>query len=166
MGRCSYRFGPALWGSMAEWHGEKNLQVSRDRSWSFMARFTPSAILQAGGGFVNPLLNDNAMGFSSCWLCPSRCGNSHWENTESHVLYICITPGGNTFAQCARQLILTMSGVLGKEDETKISPDWLWKGLTFGPSWEEGGLRRNHFAHTRTNAESFDLSAWLSSNPG
>lgn len=47
----------ARWGAMAEWHGEKNLQVSRARSWGFMARFTPSAMLQAGGGFVNPLLN-------------------------------------------------------------------------------------------------------------
>lgn len=59
---CSYRFSPTRWGSMAEWHGEKNLQVSRAHSWGFMARFTPSAALQAGGGFVNPLLNGDAKG--------------------------------------------------------------------------------------------------------
>lgn len=62
---CSYRFSPTRWGSMAEWHGEKNLQVSRARSWGFMARFTPSAVLQAGGGFVNPLLNGDAIGARS-----------------------------------------------------------------------------------------------------
>lgn len=163
---CSYRFGPARWGSMAEWHKEKNLQVSGARSWGFTARFTPSAILQAGGGFVNPLLNENAIGFSSCSLCPSRCGNSDRENPESHSFDIRVTPGGTRFAQCTRQLILTMSSVLRKEDETEIWPDWLWKGLTFGPSWEEGGLRQNLSAHARTNAKSFDLSAWLVSSPG
>lgn len=151
---------------MAEWHSEKNLQVSRAGSWGFMARFTPSAILQAGGGFINPLSHENRIGFSSCSLCPSHHRNSHWESPETHAFDICITPGGNMFAQCTRQLILTMSSVLGKEDETKIWPDWLWKGLPFGPSWEEGRLQRNLFAHARTNAKNFDLSAWLFSNPG
>lgn len=80
-----------------------------------MARFTPSAISQAGGGFVNPLLNANAPGFSSCSLCLFLAAEtSRGENPESRAFDICITPGGNTFAQRTRQLILTMSSVLGE----------------------------------------------------
>lgn len=57
---------------------------------------------------------------------------------------------------------------IGTEDETKIWPDWLWKGLAFGPSWEIGGLTggvEECFAQARTNAKSFDLSVWLVSFP-
>lgn len=39
-----------------------------------MARFTPSAILQAGEGFVNPLLRETVRGFSSVPLA-----------TETHI---------------------------------------------------------------------------------
>lgn len=88
---CSYKLGPARWGTMAEWHGEKNLQVSRARSWDFMARFTPSAILQVGGGFVNPLLNASATGFSSCSLSFPRRGNLAWRKSREprfwHLYY-------------------------------------------------------------------------------
>lgn len=143
---CSYRFGPALWGSMAEWHGEKNLQVSRARSWGFMARFTPSAILQAGGGFVNPLLNENAIGFSSCSLCPSRRGNSHRGNPERHAFDICFTPGGNTFAQCTRQLILTMSSVLGKRMKQRFDLIGYEKVSRLGPDGRKEGYGRT-FLH-------------------
>lgn len=139
-------------------YSSKNLQVSRARSWGFMARFTPSAILQAGEGFVNPLLKETAIAFSFH-------GNSRWGNPESGAFDICITPGGNTFAQCTRQLILTMSSVLGERMKQRFDLIGYEKVSRLGPAGRKEGYRGNLFAHARTNSKSFDLSVWLFFNP-
>lgn len=162
---CGYRSGPIRCSSMAEWHGAKNLLVSKDCTWGFMARFTPSAILQAGEGFVNPLLKETAIAFSSGSLCRARHRNSRWGNPESGAFDICITPGGNTFAQCTRQLILTMSSVLGERMKQRFDLIGYEKVSRLGPAGRKEGYRGNLFAHTRTNSKSFDLSVWLFFNP-
>lgn len=140
---------------MAEWHGDKNLQVSRAHSWDFMARFTPLCDFTRGGG-VNPLVNKMEWG-----ILLSLGPNSNWENPESHAFDICITPGGNTFAQCTRQLILTMSSALGGRMKQRFDLIGCEKVSHLDPAGEEGGFRGMCFTHARTNAKSSDLSVRL-----
>lgn len=87
-----------------------------------MARFTPSAILLAGGGFVNPLLNANATAFSSRSLRLSLAAET-WRggNPESRAFDICITPGCKRVCPAREAINLdNVKCIGGKEDETKI----------------------------------------------
>lgn len=61
-------------------------------------------------------------------------------------------------AQCARQLILTMSSALGGRMKLRFDLIGYEKVSHLGPAGKEEGYRGNRFAHARTNAKSFDLS--------
>lgn len=88
-----------------------------------------------------------------------------YENPASRTFDICFTPEGNMGAQCARQLILTMSSALGRRMKLRFDLIGYEKVSHLGPAGKEEGYRGNRFAHARTNAKSFDLSLWLSSFP-
>lgn len=77
----------------------------------------------------------------------------------------CITPGGNSFAQCTRQLILSMSSALGGRMKQRFDLIGYEKVSHLDPVGKEEGYRGKHLAHARTDAQSFDLSVWLSSFP-
>lgn len=160
MSICSYSFGLTRRSSVAEKHREKNLQVSRAHSWDFMARFTPCVILQGGGGVVNPLSSKVKQ---VILLFP--CLNSYWGNSASHAFDTCIAPGGNTFAQCTRQLILSMSSALGGRMKQRFDLIGSEKVSHLGPVGKEEGYRGKRLAHARTDARRFDLSVWLSFFP-
>ncbi len=100
----------------------------------------PMPFYRRGGGFLNPLLSKMEK-----VILLSLCSNSCWGNPESHASDTCITPGGNMFAQCTRQLILSMSSALGGRMKQRFDLIGYEKGLTFGPSWESGVLRGEAF---------------------
>lgn len=167
MSICSYSFGLTRWSPVAEKHREKNLQVSRAHSWDFMARFTPCVILQGGGrGWWR--------GEDSLTLCRAKwnglfsffsCWNSYWGNSASRAFDTCTAPGGNTFAQRTRQLILSMSSALGGRMKQRFDLIGSEKVSHLGPVGKEEGYRGKRLAHARTDARCFDLSVWLSSFP-
>ena len=105
-----------------------------------MARFTPCVVLQVGGGFVNPLF---------CRLFSALCPSSYWEKSRGPRFWHLYYTRRQHVCPVHQAINLVNVKCIGRQDETKIWPDWRRKGLTFGPGWGRGGLQGEVFGTRR-----------------